>query len=333
MAETSSGVDSRDAAADPAQWSAGLAAAVMCQDPPQIFDMRLPPVLRAADRDRAVAERRRTLPETYAPFSIDEYRGMPLDYGFLDQCVAWPVAPSTHPASHVVAADIHYPDVPALIISGELDNLTTMADGAAVAAAFTQGKQIRVANSFHVNALPRARSICAARIVRHFIATLETGDSWCAAHVPPLRLLPRFARYAAELEPATALRGNRANAAQLRWIEAAVMTAGDVLARLPGNSTGQGVGLRGGNFRVATGASGIHVTLDQVRWTEDLAVSGSIDKGKSRVGTVRSALQLSAPDGLSGEITVEWPEGTANSTAAIRGRVAGAKVVAQTTAP
>src|SRR5450631_4136289 len=164
MAETLSGVDSRDPTADAAQWSAGLAAAVMCQDPPQIFDMRLAPALRAADRDRVVAERERAFPDTYAPFSIDEYRAMPLDYSFLDQCVAWPVSPPGHPASHVVPADAAYPDIPALILSGELDNMTTMADGEAVAKAFRHGRQVRLANSFHVNALPRARSACGAEI-------------------------------------------------------------------------------------------------------------------------------------------------------------------------
>src|SRR5450631_282536 len=193
MAETLSGVDSRDPTADAAQWSAGLAAAVMCQDPPQIFDMRLAPALRAADRDRVVAERERAFPDTYAPFSIDEYRAMPLDYSFLDQCVAWPVSPPGHPASHVVPTDARYPDIPALILSGELDNMTTMADGEAVAKAFKRGRQVRLANSFHVNALPRARSACGAKIVRRFIATLDPGDLGCAAAIRPLFLVPRFA--------------------------------------------------------------------------------------------------------------------------------------------
>ncbi|HEY1312975.1 MAG TPA: alpha/beta hydrolase, partial [Steroidobacteraceae bacterium] len=161
MAETDSAVDSRDPTADATKWSAGLGAVVLCHDPPQIFDMRLAPALRAADRDRAIEERKRTLPGTYAPFSIDEYRGMQLDYSFIDLCVAWPVAPSSHPASHVVGADAQYPQIPALIISGEFDNMTTGTDGAAVAAAFRHGIQIRIANSFHVNALPRARSTCA----------------------------------------------------------------------------------------------------------------------------------------------------------------------------
>jgi hypothetical protein len=333
MAETASAVDSRDPTGDATLYSAGLAAAVMCQDPPQIFDMRLTPALRTADRDRALSERRRTLPDTYAPFSIDEYRGMPLDYSFIDQCVKWPAPPPSHPASQVVAADAPYPDIPALIISGELDSITTMADGAAVAAAFKRGIQIRIANSFHVNALSHARSSCAAQIVRRFIGTLEPGDISCAAAIPPLRLVPRFAVRAAGVDPAAALPGNQADPEQLRRVNAAVMTAGDVLARLGANSTGQGVGLRGGTFRVTAAPAATRVHLTQVRWAEDLAVSGEIDQPLDRTGTVRATLHMAGPGAFSGNIKVEWPEGIAGSTATIRGTVDGAAVLARTAAP
>ncbi len=333
MAETASAVDSRDPTGDATLYSAGLAAAVMCQDPPQIFDMRLAPAMRTADRDRAVSERRRTLPDTYSPFTIDEYRGMPLDYSFIDQCVKWPAPPPSHPASHVVAADAQYPDIPALIVSGELDNITTMADGAAVAAAFKHGTQIRIANSFHVNALSHARSDCAAQIVRRFIGALEPGDVSCAAAIPPLRLVPRFAVRAAGVDPAAALPGNQADPEQLRRVSAAVATAGDVLARLGANSTGQGVGLRGGTFRVLAAPAATRVNLTQVRWAEDLAVSGEIDKPADRTGTVRATLHLAGPGALTGHIMVEWPEGVADSVAAIRGTVDGAAVLARTAAP
>jgi hypothetical protein len=127
--------------------------------------------------------------------------------------------------------------------------------------------------------------------------------------------------------------GNRANSAQLRWSSAAVMTAGDVLARLSVNTNGQGVGLRGGSFRVVNGPSIGHVTLNQVRWTEDLAVSGTIDKPMTRTGMVRATLQLATADGQSGEIAVEWPEGVAVSSAGIRGTLGGSTVLARTPAP
>ena len=329
MAETIGGVSARVPDDDPTQFSAGLAAAAMCQDPPQIFDMRLAPMLRTADRDRAVAERKRTLPGAYAPFTIDEYRGMPLDYSFVDQCVEWPVSPPAHPASNVVAADARYPDIPALVISGELDNITTPADGAAVARAFKRGTQIRIANSFHVNALPHARSACAAQVVRRFIDTLAPGDTACAQKVPPVRLVARFAAHAAQLEPAAAAAGNRANTAQLTWASAAVATAGDVLARLAGNSTGKGVGLRGGSFIIVNDESISHVTLHQVRWTEDLAVSGTIDKPRRRGGAVRASLHLDASGGSLGDLVAEWREDIADSSATISGALGGAAVRAR----
>ncbi len=332
MAETLSGVDSRDPAADPAKWSAGLAAAVMCQDPPQIFDMRLPPALRAADRDRVLAERRRSLPDTYAPFTIDEYRGMPLDYSFLDQCVAWPVAPAGHPASLVVVPDAAYPAAPALVVSGDLDNMTTVADGAAAARAFPHGRQVIVANGLHVNALPRARSPCGAELVRHFIETLDVGDARCAVEAPPVRLVGSFARRAAELEPAQGLASNQAPDLQLRFASAAVLTAGDVVTRSGLSSSGHGVGLRGGRF-TSIERNGVQVvTLDAVRWTEDLAVSGTLEKTPGPASRVRAHLRLAGTDSLEGALEIVWDDAP-DAVADIRGSLGGTRLAARTPAP
>ena len=333
IAETLSGVDSRDPAADPTKWSAGLAAAVMCQDPPQIFDMRLPPALRAADRDRVLAERRRLLPSTYAPFTIDEYRRMPLDYSFLDQCVAWPVAPAGHPASQVVAPDAAYPDVPALIVSGDLDNMTTLADGAATAGAFPHGHQVIIANGLHVNALPRGRSPCGAQLVRHFIETLEFTDTRCAPAAPPVRLVGVFARRAAELEPAQALASNQAKDLQLRFAAAAALTAGDVVTRMGLSSSGHGLGLRGGRFTLVE-RHGVQIAhLDAVRWTEDLAVSGTVEKTRGPGGGVRAHLRLAGADSVDGTLEIVWQDDAPEPIADIRGSQSGARVAARMPAP
>jgi pimeloyl-ACP methyl ester carboxylesterase len=342
MAETATAVDSRDPTDDPSQWSAGLAAAVMCHDPPQIFDMRLAPPARAADRDRALAERRRRFPDTYAPFTIDEYRAMPLDYSFLDQCVAWPVSPPAHEAAQIGIGAV-YPDVPALVISGELDNITTPADGAAVAASFTRGIQVRIANSFHVNALPRARSICAAQIVRRFLATSEPGDTACAARVPAVRLAPRFVTRAGDVNAATASPGNQATPSQLRLVAAALATVGDIVARVPGNAADHGVGLRGGTFRSRLRGAATTITLDHVKWTEDLAVSGRVTRSAAsgtmvraeaaRAIWVRADLRLVAADGTIGRVTARWRDDLAAAGAQISGRIAGRRVAALTPAP
>jgi len=333
MAETASGVDSRDPSANPALWSAALSATVMCHDPPQIFDMRLEPAARRADRDRVLAERRRTAPDSYAPFTIDEFRGMPLDYSFLDQCIDWPVAPAGHPASAVTPLAAPYPDVPALIISGELDDITTPADGAAVAAAFRRGRQVLVANSFHVNALPRARSPCGAEIVRRFVATLDAGDVGCAARVPPLRLVPEFAQRFEELEPAEALPGNAASEPALRAATAAVMTAGDALARVRSNASGHALGLRGGTYAISPGRASTRLQLNGVLWTEDLSVSGRVDKSRAADGAVQAQLTFQGPGGLAGRIEVRWRDGDSDAAATIRGTIGGARVLARMIAP
>ncbi|HEX4153758.1 MAG TPA: alpha/beta hydrolase [Steroidobacteraceae bacterium] len=336
MAETIGAVDSADArnsAADITQWSAGLEVAVMCHDPPQIFDMRLPPALRAADRDRALAGRRLSFPDTYAPFTIEEYRAMPLDYSYIDQCVSWPISPAAHPAGHPTPPNAAYPDVPALVISGELDNMTTPADGAAAVAAFPHGKRVLVANSFHVNALPHARSPCAANIVRQFIDTLQPGNTGCASQVPPVRLVPRFALHADEVDAAVADAGNAAPESALRVASAAAQTVGDILVRAAGNSSGHGVGLRGGRFDITEHGGSRHVVLDGVRWTEDLAVSGTIDQGPDAVRTVHATISINGPDGIQGSLGIRWEDRVPDARAELEGMIGDRRIAAHMTAP
>jgi pimeloyl-ACP methyl ester carboxylesterase len=333
MAETYSSVDSRDPSEDPRKWSAGLAAAVMCHDPPQIFDMRLPPEARAEQRDQLIAARERTAPGTYAPFTIDEYRGMPLDYSFIDECVAWPVAPANDPAGHVVADNARYPEIPTLVLSGELDDITSVADGAAVARAFPRARQVVIENGLHVNALPRSRSDCGAVLVRRFIATQNAGNTACAHEVPPLRLVPQFARHAAEVTRAAPRTGNAANDRELMIAHAALLTVGDVLARVEENSSGSGKGLRGGSFLIVEHGVNVHVSLYRVRWTEDLSVSGAVERSPGRAATVRARIRIDGVDGEAGELQFGWREGSAHALATIRGSIDGHRLVAAARAP
>ncbi len=338
MAETLSAVDSRDPSADPTQWSSGLAVAVMCQDTQQLFDMRAAPAARRVQFEQALRTREKTHRQAYAPFSIDEYRELPLDYSFIEQCLEWPASDPRHPASQVIAPDAVYPDVPALIISGEYDNITTVADGAAAAKEFARGRQVIIANSFHVNALPRSRSDCAGQIARRFIATLTPGDTTCAKQVADLPLAPDFARSVGAVEPARPLPGNAASDAQRRCASAALYTAADVLTRVRANSSGHGVGLRGGVFSIKTLDAVERVELDAVRWTPDLAVSGHLQWRGPREpvsGEVvwDSAGNKVASDCGSARLSVRWPQNTRDGRATVSGSIAGAVVKAELPAP
>lgn len=330
MAETAVDTDSRDPTHSPALFSAGLAAAVECGDPPQIFDMSLPVAQRIAARDLAIKKRKATAPDTYAPFTIDEYRGMPLDYAFIDQCVQWPARAAHSPALPLVP-DAPYPQVPVLVVSGELDNMTSVADGAAAAARFPRAHHVVIANGLHVNALPHSRDECGATLVRRFMADLSTGDEGCAAQVPPVRLVPQFARHAVELAPAQALSGNEAADTALRVVSAALLTAQDVIVRAGANGPGKGLGLRGGTFSAAEAGSGYHIVLREVRWTEDVLVSGEIDS-PGRTGVVRAVLDLSA-QGERGKLEAQWPEGVARPRARVHGTLGAHAVVAEAPAP
>ena len=332
MAEATASVDSRDPTRNPKLFSEGLAAAVMCQDAPQIFDMRLPPAARARDYARVLARRRAEHPDTYAPFTIDEYRAMRPDYAFIDECVGWPAPDADHPPSVVVPPDARFPAVPVLVLVGELDNMTTLADSAASAAQFPQARQVVFASSPHVNALPQARTACGAQLAQRFIAELDPGDTACAAAVPPPRLAAPFATTYREVEPAVPRAGNAAGEAALRAARAALLTAGDLLGRIEANSSGHGVGLRGGRFTVESRGDTRHATLTNVRWTQDLAVSGTLD-WPLRGGEARLALEFHTAGGPGGHVAAHWPEVGAEAVAELDGEVGGLALAARASAP
>jgi pimeloyl-ACP methyl ester carboxylesterase len=330
MAETLSSVDSREATRSPQLFSAGLEAAVFCEDERQIFDMALAPERRRAALANLIAQRKAQAPDTYAPFTIDEYRGLPPDYAYIDQCVDWPAVPQS--AVALTLAHDRYPGVPVLVVSGELDNITTVAEGAAAAAHFPHAHHVVIANGFHVNALPHGRSACAAQLVRRFIETLSTGDESCAASVPEVRLVPRFARHVGELAPAAALPGNAASEDALRGVTAVLLTSEDVIARARDNGAGEGIGLRGGSFSVVAAGEGYRLELRGVRWCEDLAVSGRID-WPGRSGSVHASLELAVPAGTDGKLEAGWAEGVSSARATVHGILDGKRVSAEAPAP
>ena len=173
--------------------------------------------------------------------------------------------------------------------------------------------------------LPRAvRSQCHHRV--------QPGDTSCAADVPAVRLVPRFAREAAQVAAAVALPGNQADDARLRIAAATVLTVGDLVARIPANASGRGVGLRGGTFELSRGTSQVTLTLDGVKWVEDVAVSGSVICGNPTRG-VTANLQITQPDGTSGRLSLRWREDVPEPQARIAGTIAGRRVTARVAAP
>ena len=118
-------------------------------------------------------------------------------------------------------------------------------------------------------------------------------------------VLTRFARTSRELNPAQALRGNQADERMLRETAAALQASADALVRAQQNGPGDFVGLRGGSFSVETRGTGYRLTLREVRWSEDVRVSGHVDcRGKRKL--VRAALRLQDAAGSHGALSLRW---------------------------
>jgi pimeloyl-ACP methyl ester carboxylesterase len=301
-AETASHDDSRDPAGNAAIESYGLFAAVSCMDYPQIFDMTASPEKRRAEQSAVLAAKRRDEPGLYGPLTIDEWRGLPLDYSVLDLCLDWPVDRPPYPPGRPVPQAGAFADVPTLILSGEFDTTTPPEDADLAAAAFPKARHLLLVNSFHVDALEDDAD-CAAPIVRRFVADRDPGDVSCAAAIPPLHEVADFARRVRDVAPAIAADSMSTSRRALSAAAAATDTAADVISRSWRNSGGRGLGLRGGTFAIDRTGDHVHGTLDGVRWTEDLPVSGDIDWDR-RTGDVHAELTLAGAD--RGKVRIQW---------------------------
>ncbi|HET9423491.1 MAG TPA: alpha/beta fold hydrolase [Nocardioides sp.] len=299
-------------------YSEGLDAAVACHDYPQLYNMKAPPAARERQLERAIVGRTRTEPRTYAPFSVREYADS--DWQSIDWCTRWPVAPKDNPAGPIRPAG-GYPDAPVLVLSGELDSITTAAEGNIVKAQFPNARHVLLRNSFHVTALSD-RDGCGQRILRAFVRSpgSERSVEACAKAVQPLRALGIVPRTLADITPA---RSARSLPARVRRAgPAAALTVEDVATRWWNNYSGSGVGLRGGAFSY-TGNDVVKLRLKGYRLLDELAVSGRATWDRDRK---RTQVDLTLDGALTGRLRGGWDTRAVGAEAVLRGTVSGKQV-------
>ncbi len=331
LAEAHVSVDSRDESSDPRIFSSGLAAAIMCGDAPQIFTMTRSPVERIAERDQALRDRQQRVPDAYAPFSYDEYRSLPLDYAFIDQCVLWPTVELARYTSLHEQEQRPYPSIPVLVLSGELDNMTTVSDGREVAEQFPHGHQVILKNSFHVNALARARSPCGAQITRAFIKRAAIGDTACRESIPAVPLVQEFHQHARQVPPVRLVHPSPITVADRQAIAIALESIEDVLIRQANNSSGTGVGLRGGTFYIASQHPQTVLTLQAVAWTDDAKLTGTVTIA-SKTRQLHAKVQVEGPE-HSRLLDLRWKPLNPAVPVTVRGQFAGRTRVMQVWLP
>ncbi|MHB1166223.1 MAG: alpha/beta fold hydrolase [Candidatus Nanopelagicales bacterium] len=253
------------------QFSPAQQLAVSCQDYPQLFAQGSSIPDRRREIAAAVRAEEQSNPGLYGPFTIDEY--LDSEWSAVEACTTWP-AVGTDPARLPGPPTGSYPDIPALVLSGQLDTITTPAEGAMVARQFPRARQVIVANGLHVTAMGEPGG-CAAGLVRDFLRdyaqVLAASLDRCA--IPPVRGAPGYPRTAQRIDLPVAV----------------ALTVADVLDRAWQTYGSGGLGLRGGSWSLR-GWPRTTLTLEQYRLYDGLPVSGKA-RWDAASGALRATLE------------------------------------------
>jgi pimeloyl-ACP methyl ester carboxylesterase len=304
---------------DPTFFSEGDFLATLCIDMIEPYSWHNSMSMRAAQLNDAISD----LPPGYfSPFTNDVAR-YPI-FAFEGQCLNWqrptrpdPVLPRT-PA---------FPDVPVLVLHGDMDAQISTEQVQAITEQFPHGKLIQVASSGHVTS---GFGECGTNISNHFLETLEPGDTSCAQTSETVwPAVGRFPLLAIDALPATPAAGNHGTIHDLKVVSVAVATMRDTLQRTTLGSTG-GVGLRGGTWTDTVGATSQVITLSGCLFSEDISISGTITYGFDT--SVSASLSVTRLGEVLGTLNVTGfflhtgPVGNFSVTGSIGGRQIAALV-------
>ena len=151
-------------------FSEGAYLAYACTDYPAIWTKQA----SFSARESQYAATLAALPaSTFAPWRTADYADS--DFFVYEYCLHWPAPGVPEPP---FPAGGRYPNVPTLVLNGDLDIRTDVYQARAVARNFPRSTYLEVPNIGHVTALYDADA-CAAGIVRRFVESISTGDTSC----------------------------------------------------------------------------------------------------------------------------------------------------------
>ncbi len=153
--------------------------AVVCNDYPRAWsvDSSLPARWRSYRAALSQAD-----PARFGAFSVQGFTEGQTDGG--DACIRWPRSGTARPQP----VDGKQPDVPVLLLAGDLDSNTSESATREAAGQFRRGTVVTVPNVGHVAELESTH--CALGIVDSFVRTGQPGDTSCVTAVPPIAVAP-----------------------------------------------------------------------------------------------------------------------------------------------
>ncbi|GII76851.1 hypothetical protein Sru01_18330 [Sphaerisporangium rufum] len=170
-----SGPDLRGARGGPG-FSMPIYTTVTCNDYPVLWD-RAAPLAERVRRYRARVAR--LDPHDFRPFRPAAWLGGILDLG--DFCVSWPDRRA--PARY---GDGRLPDVPVLVLSGELDLSTPTEEALEVAARFRSARVVEVPSAGHVPEKDPRAAACVLGIENRFVRDHRLTGTACLRRIPPV---------------------------------------------------------------------------------------------------------------------------------------------------
>jgi len=256
---------------DPTGFSQGAHYATQCVDGYQPWDWSAP----VLERKKQFADALKELPENaFSPFTKAAAAG--LDVSLEKQCIWWE---KPTPSSPVTPPHPTYPNVPTLVLVGDLDTVVPMEEVRKVAALFPGSTFVPVAEVGHTTL---GSGQCAAGLTSEFFETLQVGDTTCAK--TPETVWPALGRFplrAADARPAEIDPDghNEIGEHERRVVTVAVATVIDALKRTS-IGDGTGVGLRTGTFESSFDADGNQITtLADCAFAKDVLVNGTVEWG------------------------------------------------------
>lgn len=153
--------------------------AVACNDYRKPWSKHAPLSVRWSQYRAALAAVR---PGEHGAFSTKGFTEGHLDGG--DACIGWPGGNTPEPQP----TNVRLPDVPVLVLSGDLDANTPDANGRKAAAQFRDSRFFSVRNTGHVPELEP--SGCVTGVSSRFVRTGEPGDTSCLRALPPITVTP-----------------------------------------------------------------------------------------------------------------------------------------------
>jgi pimeloyl-ACP methyl ester carboxylesterase len=333
--------DSYSGGGDYVDFSVGLADAVQCAEYGQNFNLYSSLAQRQQQYTASLDQARDTDPEEFAPFTVDDAIFSQMNAEEYNTCLTWPIPPPGVPVGQPVPSNARFPAIPTLVLSGELDTVTSPDEGRATARLMPNSTFIETTNMVHESAIGDAGyfvppngedlSHCIGPIVRQFIVSGFTGDTSCVAKIRPIRTVPAFTSDYLQTAPALPARGNATSTTGLAIASAVAETVGDAIARYYVSTSGSEAGLRGGSFVFNPTSVGYDFSLDHVQWASGLFVSGPISWNQLS-GAITANVTFTAT-GHSGSIAISWNDRLTEATATLTGTVDGATLNATRIAP